>query len=308
MTKTGLEPAFTTATETRTGHEPGFGRAVLDVLEPLTEELDPATGLPLRVRHLGDGAEMVLIPSGWFVRGSDQGQPNEAPARRIWLDAYYLDTHPVTTVRYRPYLEFIQATDDHSHCYPAEHLCSVTRELCHRPRLWARGVRGFSEERLERFGGDHQPVVTITWYDAYGYAGWAHKMLPTEAQWEKAARGPDGRLFPWGDRWDPERLNCGLRIGGTTEVGAFPEGTSPYGVHDLLGNVWEWCLDRYDRNGYATSPSRNPCGPDTGIDRVCRGGAWNYVSDYAAATVRHAFGPSEAYEFVGFRTVLPVGP
>jgi formylglycine-generating enzyme required for sulfatase activity len=249
---------------------------------------------------------MALVPAGLFVRGSDEGEPNQQPARDIWLDAFYIDVYPVSNVRYRQFIEYIAATDDHRNCYPAEHLSSVTRELNHTPRLWARGVRGFNEDRLIRLGQENQPVVTVTWYDAYAYAGWAGKVLPTEAQWEKAARGPDARPFPWGERWDPRRANVGLKAGGTTEVDAYPQGTSPYGVFDMLGNVWEWCLDRYDRRSYLNGANRNPVGPQTGLDRVCRGGAWNYIQEYATATVRHAFGPSEAYEFVGFRSALPV--
>ncbi|MBI2302835.1 MAG: SUMF1/EgtB/PvdO family nonheme iron enzyme [Armatimonadetes bacterium] len=242
------------------------------------------------------------------MRGSNGGEPNQQPAREIWLDAFYIDLYPVTNTAYRVFLDYMTATDDHSQCYPAEHLSSVTRELNHTPRLWARGVRGFSQDRLERFGAAELPVVSVTWYDAYAYAAWSGRRLPTEAQWEKAARGHDGQTFPWGDRWDETRLNCGLRCNGTTQVHAYPQGASPYGVFDMLGNVWEWCLDRYDRRGYVNGPHRNPAGPSDGIDRVCRGGAWNYVRDYATATTRHAFGPSEAYEFVGFRTVLPVTP
>ncbi len=306
-TKTGLEPAFTiTGGVQRSGHEPGFGRALLDVLDPLTDAIDPASGLPLRVRHRTDASEMQLVPAGSFTRGSDRGEPDEAPQQRVWLDAFYIDVYPVSNERYRAFHEYLKKTDDHERCYPAEHLSSVTRELNHTPRLWARGVRGFSEERLERFGGDHQPVVTVTWYDAFAYAAWCGKLLPSEAQWEKAARGLDGRAFPWGNDWDPGRLNTHLDVGATTTIDAYPEGVSPFGVHDMLGNVWEWCLDRYDRRGYHDTALRNPLGPPDGLDRVCRGGAWNYVSHYAATTTRHAFGPSEAYEFVGFRSVLPV--
>lgn len=304
--KTGLEPAITPLNETRSGQEPGFGQSVLDLVEPLTDKLDPGTGLPTRVRHRTDGAEMVLVPAGLFVRGSDEGEANQRPARDIWLDAFYIDIFPVSNARYKQFYEFISSTDNHGACYQAEHLSSVTRELSHAPRLSASWVRGYNAERHKRLGGDQQPVVTVTWYDAYGYAGWAGKMLPTEAQWEKAARGPDGRRFPWGDEWDPQKLNAGLCGNQTTAVDAFPEGASPYGVQDLLGNVWEWCLDRYDRRGYVNGPARNPIGPSNGLDRVCRGGAWNYIREYAAATVRHAFGPSEAYDFVGFRTCLPV--
>lgn len=306
-TKTGLEPAFSIdPVGDRSGQEPGFGGAVLELLEPIDSAVDPATGLPLRVRHQTDGAEMQFIPPGHFTRGNDNGEPDEAPQQNIWLDGFYIDVFPVSNERYRVFHDQIKRTDNHELCYPAEHLSSVTRELNHTPRLWARGVRGFNQERMERFGGELQPVVTVTWYDAYAYAAWAGKQLPSEAQWEKAARGLDGRLFPWGNEWDPERLNTHLEIGATTPIGAYPEGISPFGVYDLLGNVWEWCLDRYDRQGYHRTSLRNPVGPPDGLDRVCRGGAWNYARHYAAATTRHAFGPSEAYDFVGFRTVLPV--
>ncbi|MCC7490985.1 MAG: SUMF1/EgtB/PvdO family nonheme iron enzyme [Fimbriimonadaceae bacterium] len=305
-TKTGLEPALTGTRDGRSGQEPGFGRGLLDLLEPLTDQLDSTSGLPLWVRHRGDGAEMRLVPAGPFVRGCDGGEPDEAPAREIYLDGYYIDIYPVSNARYRQFHEFVLATNDHSRCYPAEHLSSVTRELNHCPRLWAKGVRGFNEDRLRRFGDPQQPVVTVTWYDAFSYCAWSGKLLPTEAQWEKAARGSDGRRFPWGNAWEPERLNAGLDIGATTAVDAFPQGRSPFGVMDLLGNVWEWCGDRYDRRGYVNGSNRNPVGPTEGLDRVCRGGAWNYISQYATATCRHAFGPSEAYEFVGFRTVLPI--
>ncbi len=306
MTKTGLEPALTTTVIDRTGNEPGFGRPLFDLVDPLTDDVDALSGLPLRVRHRADGAEMRLIPAGPFVRGRDDGEMDEGPAREVWLDGFYIDVFPVSNQRYRQFLAFIQHSNDHDRCYPAEHLSSVTRELNHSPRLWARGVRGFNEDRLKRFGSDEQPVVTVTWYDAYAYSAWAGKLLPSEAQWEKAARGVDGRLFPWGDDWDPARLNSGLLIGGTTAVDAYPHGCSSFGIYDLLGNVWEWCLDRYDRRGYVNGGYRNPTGPPDGLDRVVRGGAWNYINDYATATTRHSFGPSEAYEFVGFRTVLPV--
>lgn len=307
MTRSGLEPALDVAAPQRSGCEPGFGQSVLDVLEPLGEAVDEQTGLPRRVRHRGDGSEMVLVPPGWFVRGRDDGMTNEGPSREIWLDAYYIDVYPVTNARYRQFHEYMLATDDHTRCYPAEHLSSVTRELRHTPRLWARHVRGFNEERYERFCGDDQPVVTVTWYDAFAYAAWCGKQLPSEAQWEKAARGTDGRLFPWGLRWDINRVNCDGRIGSTTAVSVHTSGVSPFGVLDMLGNVWEWCLDRYDRRGYVNGPARNPTGPPDGLDRVVRGGAWNYISEYATVTARHSFGPSEAYEFVGFRTVLSVG-
>jgi len=274
-------------------------------VEPLTEETDPSSGLPLRVLSLKDYTEMVLVPAGEFVWGNFRGRPDERPARRIYLDAFYIDLHPVTNAQYRVFLQYIQALDDHRRCYPAEHLALAVKKRNHAPRHWA-DRRWARREQAERFNGATQPVVGVTWYDAYAYARWAGKMLPTEAQWEKAARGPDGRIWPWGNQWDPERLNFGSRVGRTTPVDQYPQGASPYGCYDMAGNVWEWCLDRYRPNYYAYAPQVNPPGPENGLDRVCRGGAWNYLARYARTTTRQYFGPGDAYQFIGFRCVLPV--
>jgi len=160
---------------------------------------------------------------------------------------------------------------------------------------------------------DYHPVENVTWDDAKAYADWAHAALPTEAQWEKAARGTDGRLFPWGNKWDAAKCCNGVgknRAWHTSPVASYPSGASPYGCLDMAGNVWQWCADCYDRNYYQHSPSRNPTGPKPGNERVLRGGSWDYshpsffctTSRFSAATKFR----SSNYNGIGFRCVWNV--
>jgi formylglycine-generating enzyme required for sulfatase activity len=146
---------------------------------------------------------------------------------------------------------------------------------------------------------DDHPIVNVTWYEAAAYAKWAGTQLPTEAQWEKAARGTDGRHFPWGPHWDPAKCQCSIgawaQAGRTAPVGSHPAGVSPFAAHDMAGNVYEWCRDWYVSDYYSVAPNRNPPGPSrvethvtmdrdpnpqsferaTGVSHVVRGGAWD---------------------------------
>ena len=121
-------------------------------------------------------------------------------------------------------------------------------------------------------------MVNVVWDEAFAYAQWANVWLPTESQWEKAARGTDGRKYPWGEMWDPSRCahseNQLGDLGSTKPVGSYPSGGSPYGALDMAGNVWEWCADWYDAEYYRISPLDNPEGPSSGQLRVLRGGSW----------------------------------
>jgi len=149
---------------------------------------------------------------------------------------------------------------------------------------------------------DH-PVVLVSWNDAYTYCQWAGKYLPSEAQWEKAARGTDERRYAWGDEFDSARANTReSNRGGTTPVGSFsPQGDSPYGASDMTGNIWEWVADWYDSGYYSQSPSANPTGPITGVYKVLRGGSWLFDEVYARTVFRHNVRPDYTYDFVGFR-------
>jgi formylglycine-generating enzyme required for sulfatase activity len=209
---------------------------VIDI-EPLRPEL-PA---PARAE---DGAEMVLVPAGEFTMGSNE-YVDEKPPHRVHLDAFHIDKYETTNALYE---RFMRATNRAA------------------PGLWSNAS----------FNIPSQPVVGMSWNDADAYCRWAGKRLPTEAEWEKAARGTDGRKYPWGEQWDASRVNSTeSKLGKTAPVGSYASGVSPYGVHDMAGNAWEWVADWYNKDYYQRSPDRNPKGPDSGERRVLRGGSWN---------------------------------
>ena len=224
-----------------------------------------------------DGAEMVIVPAGDFAMGDDDSEP---PGRTVSLDAFWIYKTPVTAAQYR---KFCQAT---------------RREMPPAPS-W-----GWKD--------DH-PVVNVTWHDAAAYAEWAGAHLPTEAQWEKAARGTDARHYPWGNEWDPGKLWCSKKTfkdaGLTAPVGSYPAGSSPYGCLDMEGNVGQWCADWYDEDYPKSAPSANPSGPESGAYRVVRGGSWRgihllYVDNFRCEH-RGNNDPDGRFDDTGFRCVIP---
>ena len=238
-----------------------------------------------------DGAEMVYVPAGEFLMGSTDAEMEAAfadasahftgvkkewftdqePQRSVYLDAYWIYKNDVTVAQYR---KFCQANG---------------KEMPAAPN-W-----GWKD--------DH-PIVNVTWDDAKGYCDWAGVALPTEAQWEKAARSGDGRTYPWGNEWDPGKLWCsvGEKRTSTTPVGSYLAGASPYGCLDMAGNVWNWCADWY--GNYSKDDTHNPKGPATGQFRVWRGGSWNgdYVPSFRSA-LRGNNDPTVRYDYDGFRCV-----
>ena len=220
---------------------------------------------------------MVLVPGGRSVVGTDGGNLDEAPAHQVFLDPFFIDRTEVTVDRYT---QFVGETG-----YPP-------------PANWD----GYTPPREQR---DH-PVTYVSWFDAGQYATWAGNQLPTEAQWERAARGGEGRTWPWGDTWDegavvawhPDRV-------GPEPVGSRPDGASPCGALDLAGNVWEWVEDSYDTAYFERSPVNHPVCIDPVNARVIKGGSW---VDAGRSRHRPAFRYDswpgfDHYDNVGFRTV-----
>lgn len=233
-----------------------------------------------------DGAPMVFIAGGEFTMGSrsddSDAQNDERPAHPVYLDAFYIDQYEATTARYAT---FFQETKRSA------------------PNYW-------SEQVLKQHGS--KPVVGVDWNDATAYCSWAGKRLPTEAEWEKAARGTDQRIYPWGNEAPTEQranLNhcCDFKdYGVLTDVGSFEQGKSPYGVYDMAGNVWEWTADWYDKTYYSKSPARNPKGPSNGELRVLRGGSWNRATDLVRSANRDWYTPTNRLVSIGFRCVQDV--
>jgi formylglycine-generating enzyme required for sulfatase activity len=216
------------------------------------------------------------VPAGEFIMGSWAGDADERPVRRVYLDAYFMDKDQVVVGEYA---KFLGAT---SHSAPQE---------------WNIMGRAMHQKR---------PVVNVDWADAVAYCKWAGKRLPTEAEWEKAARGTDGRTYPWGDE-PPTRFHGNMRKElwnnhmGLTPVGMFEDGKSPYGINDMAGNVWEWVSDWYDPNYYSTGPLRNPTGAPTGDHKVVRGGSWGSGPEGLRAADREIHVPSFQGYGTGFR-------
>ena len=197
----------------------------------------------------------VAVPSGEFIMGTDEAREDAYPEHKVYLDAFEIDRYEVTNAQYWEFLNYIKKTNDHSKCFKEE-----PSGKDHTPRFWEN----------EYYNNPDYPVVRIDWYDAYAYTAWAGKRLPTEAEWEKAARGSDGRKFPWGNEWDPAKCNLS---GEPKPVGSVESGKSVYGCYDMAGSVYEWCADWYLDTYYAEAPSKNPKGPNNGIRRVIRGGS-----------------------------------
>jgi len=233
-----------------------------------------------------DGAPMVLIPAGEFLMGSDDGDDNERPVHPVYLDTFYMDVYQVTNERYAKFLnEYGKETDSAGH-----ELINIDNKSC----LIEKSGRTYRP----RSGYENHPVNCVSWYGAVAYAEYYDKRLPTEAEWEKAARGGlEGKKYPWGDESPEGRAN--FKSGGTKPIGSFaPNG---YGLYDMAGNAWEWCSDWYDKNYYKGSPRENPTGPSSGKYRVCRGGSWDYYPYGLRAAYRGWGDPSYGYGARGFR-------
>ena len=226
-----------------------------------------------------DDAVMVYVPAGEFLMGSGDkdkdASDDEKPQHKVFLDGFWIDRTPVTNTMYRKAVEAGACTKPHD-------------------------TQHYDDPKY----ADH-PVVYMDWNQAQAYCQWVGGILPSEAQWEKAARGTDGRIYPWGNQApDKDLLNYNMNIGDTTPVGKYPKGASLYGVLDMAGNVWEWVNDWYAENYYKNSPGRNPTGPEKGDYRVLRGGAFFYLQVSPRCAYRYGFNPIDGSDFYGFRPAV----
>jgi len=241
----------------------------------------PAPTPPLQAEITGkDGAPMVLIPAGEFSMGTDKGDDDEQPIHRVFIDSFYIDKFEVTNGRFAKFVEAIQIEPP-----------------------W-----GFKDKETPVLHID-QPVRWVNWMDAMGYCLWAGKRLPTEAEWEKAARGTDGRLYPWGNEAPtPAHAVFGLKEGADTvsAIGNRDKGKSPYGVHDMAGNLYEWTIDWYDEQFYSKNPAINPRGPAEGAAKVQRGGSYHNAPYRLRSTFRTKGDPTAHDPNVGFRCAQDV--
>ena len=225
--------------------------------------------------------DMVLVRAGDFIMGDDQGAPDQRPARKVYLDSYWIDLLEVTNVQYQKF---------------------TAQEN--------RGIPDHWENGRYPSGYENHPVVGISWYDADAYCRFVGKRLPTEAEWEKAARGTDGLIWPWGNFWDRSKANTlEADVGNTMPVGSYKTGVSPFGAYDMAGNVWEWVDDWFLETYYASSPDRNPHNSmsRTGnATKVVRGGSWVEDRDMSRTYFRLGIYPPEYPPEVPERLLNPV--
>jgi formylglycine-generating enzyme required for sulfatase activity len=220
----------------------------------------------------------IHIPAGWFSMGSDIGQDVESPVHRVWVDSFAMAATQVTVAEYARFLEAAGGMP---------------------PPYWGQ----------VNFDHPQQPVVAVSWFDAVAYCAWlstmtgSHYRLPTEAEWERAARGGvEGTAFPWGD--DPPMSRADYH--GRWKNGPEPVGQSKpnaYGMFEMCENVHEWCNDWFDAGYYATSPDRNPRGPDEGKRKASRGGSWRHHIKISRCSARSSIPPEFKYADYGFRVV-----
>jgi formylglycine-generating enzyme required for sulfatase activity len=269
-------------------------RVAIEAAEALGQAGDP------RFAHGNLENNWVEIPAGGFLMGAqkeDPSQPNydhdasewESPVHNVDVDAYHVGRYPVTVAEYGRFVD--------EGCYQQE-------------QYWESGGFGRWQQPggwEEQLAHPNRPVVGVSWFEASAYAARAHCRLPTEARWERAARGTEARKYPWGTEPEPKPSLLNYYEGGVrhaTPVAVYPRGATPEGVVDMAGNVWEWCEDWYAV--YPEGDVENPAGPDDGDRRVLRGGAWNVHPRLCRTAYRLVYHPTNRTGNVGFRLVRPV--
>jgi len=237
-----------------------------------------------------DGQTFVWVPAGSFMMGSEDGRDNELPVHQVSLSGFWIGKCEVTNDQYVTFLNEVQPANVNDWLGIGDTACGIEY------------VAGTYQSKSQL--GPH-PVTYVNWYGAQAYCEHYLYALPTEAQWEYAAAGPDARTYPWGNVWAPEKCCNGVNrgpFGNTYPVGSFPTGASWCGALDMAGNAREWCADWYSRTYYGVSPELNPAGPDDGLYKVLRGGSWHddHPSNLRCA-VRIDYAPAAPYYNHGFR-------
>lgn len=298
--------------------------------------------------HENDGSVMIVIPASEFLMGTNESHPDfpktplgdkplrpyqillaraydswaqadERPARNVKLDAFAIDKYEVTNGQYRKFRNWIMEEGNHRFCHPDE-----PKGKDHTPRYW-KDYNPLLKDSVyalstpfgpETFRVENKPVVGVDWYDAYAYANWVGKRLPTEAEWELAARGTDGRRWPWGNDWHWGYANTGGEKKGSdvssigyekdgfiypAPVGSFPKGESPFGCYEMAGNVQEWCNDCYQSDYYQSAPNMNPQGPKNGQLKVIRSGSSQNLPSQVRCAKRFSREPEFRTFILGFR-------
>lgn len=257
--------------------------AVCGLVDLRAQNSPPPSSEPFRPTPIPTVQSMVFVPAGEFLMGSRaedlslQADVDEFPQRRVWVDDFYIDEHEVTNAQYKVFLDSMKVEA---------------------PPKWVDGNYGIGEDGL--------PVISVTWDEAVAYTKWVGKRLPTEAEWEKAARGTDARSFPWGGSFDRTRANNSDRL---MPIMCFPTGTSPYGCFDMAGNAAEWvdgAYEPYPRSPGDLIPQGIPDREDVYKKgrRVYRGGSWNTFPKYLRCANRENTTPSTRWVYVGFRCAM----
>jgi formylglycine-generating enzyme required for sulfatase activity len=283
---------------------------------PQGDERDPVSKLHQFIISKPDAAEMVLIPASEFMMGRNEGEPDEQPAHPVKLDDYYMDLYEVTNAQFS---SFVQATGYKTEAEKSGYgwvwqdiePVKVPGASWKNPQGDGRGGRGQAPPLQDGRGDprgrpdlmDH-PVVQVSWSDAVEYARWAGKRLATEAEWEKAARGTQGFIYPWGNNWQEEYCYYAeVSSQGTILAKGYPTDKSPYACYQMAGNVTEWCADWYDKDFYRRPEAKdNPQGPKSGSIHIFRGGSW-VVSKKLLLTSLRLQANIGWSNYIGFRCV-----
>jgi formylglycine-generating enzyme required for sulfatase activity len=267
--------------------------------------LDERVAIAERLGELGDprSLEWVEVPGGVFVMGTDpevepEQKPHESPQIEPDLRPFEIMRTPVTVARFEGFVR-AGGYETREHWSP-EGWAFRSEGALRCPRFAS------PEERAEwgPYLTPSRPVVGVSWFEAEAYARWAGVRLPTEAEWEKAARGTQGFVYPWGNDWEEDRAaHRGQGPRKTLPVGVFPRGESPYGALDMVGSVWQWCSDAYAPDAYVHAESRDPTGPPASgrASRVVRGGAWNTLPFSLRCANRNSYPPTARFSNLGFR-------